>query len=177
MSPCMAWAGRGVSSKRLRLAGPHGSSCPLQTTARTRKRYWEPVTAARVSATRRVPALPSADPSPQLLHPPLSKGSVKPGNARPFSLHLNPTAPARLGWGCEDISAQLVSTGREMSPKRCEKWLRRSTGGKCPRHRGEGGQTAEGGQQLEAAVGRAPPTEHVTGRLLRQLTSPFLPQS
>lgn len=107
--------------------GLHPSLCvsplllPLQTTARMRKRCWEPATAARVSVILQVlpsPRMPSLQGIPvRIFHPDLSKGNVKPSNSRPFSLQLNPTAPARMGCGCQDTTMPLALLGEGRSPQ------------------------------------------------------------
>lgn len=119
-----ALCGEGAQGRETQPSGVSPLLLPLQTTARTRRRCWGPATAARVSAAPRVPALPpcpiaSADPNPQLLHPNLSKGNVKPGNARPFFLQLNPTTPAEGGM---QVPGHQYATGfywgEEKVPKR-----------------------------------------------------------
>lgn len=146
--PCMPSAGMGGGQKqKLEPGGVSPFLLPLQTTARMRKRCWEPATAARVSATLRVPALPlpavaSVDPNPQLLHPKYSKGNVKPGNARPFSLQLKPATPAEAGmWvpGHQYATGFYWGAGRKKSRRGHNKAVGRSARGKSPLwHRGEG---------------------------------------
>lgn len=140
------WDGGGQKQK-LEPGGVSPFLLPLQTTARMRKRCWEPATAARVSATLRVPALPlpavaSVDPNPQLLHPKYSKGNVKPGNARPFSLQLKPATPAEAGmWvpGHQYATGFYWGAGRKKSRRGHNKAVGRSARGKSPLwHRGEG---------------------------------------
>lgn len=74
----------------------------------------------------RVPALPShpiasADPHPHPhpLHPNLSQGNTEPGNAKPFSLQLNPADPADAGmWAPGHQYATGFYWGEEKVPKR-----------------------------------------------------------